>query len=181
MRQVNLIQYIPAFMQPYRQMTDALAAENEEFKLLWVAADKVFRNRFILTADESGIEHFEQLLGIIPGMDDSLETRRLRIQSRWFNKLPYTIRILAQRLVQALKGAYNFELDIKDFNEAYTLKLTVFTTDDSEDENLKYILSGLVPMNIVIDIVYEGVIKGYVYHRTVLQSADIITIKQRRM
>lgn len=181
MRQVNLTQYLPPFMQPYRQMTEALNSENEEFNLLWTAADKVFKNRFISTADEDGMAGFEKLLGITPAADDSLETRRLRVQSRWFNKLPYTIRILSERLVQVLKGAYSFELDKAGFNETYTLKLTVFTTDDSENENLKYILSGLVPLNMVIEIVYEGVLKGGAYYGAVLQDADIITVKQRRL
>lgn len=180
-REVNLTQYIPPFMQPYRQMTEAFNAENEEFNVLWIAADNVFKNRFITTADESGIEHFERLLGIVKGADESLETRRLRVQNRWFNKLPYTVRTLSERLAQALKGAYNFELDTAGFNTSYTLKLTVFTTDDSEDENIKYILSGLVPLNMVIELVYEGVIEGGSYFGAVLQDADIITIEQRRV
>lgn len=180
MRQVNLTQYLPPFMQSFRQPVEALSAENEEFNLLWTAVDKLFKNRFIMTADEDGMEHFESLLGITPGAEDTLEIRRLRVQSRWFNKLPYTIRVLSERLVQILKGAYNFDISA-DFSQTYTLRLTVFTTDDSENENLKYVLSELVPLNMLIELAYEGAVEGEAYYGAVLQDADIITIKQRSM
>ena len=180
MRQVNLTQYLPPFMQSFRQPVEALRAENEEFNLLWTAVDKLFKNRFIMTADEDGMEHFESLLGITPGAEDTLEIRRLRVQSRWFNKLPYTIRVLSERLVQVLNGAYNFDISA-DFAQTYTLRLTVFTTDDSENENLKYVLSELVPLNMLIELAYEGAVEGEAYYGAVLQDADIITIKQRSM
>lgn len=179
MREIELRQYLPPFMQSCRQMSAALEEENKEFNALWSSADEVLKNRFILSADEQGVEHFERLLGIIPGKGDTLESRRAFVQSRWFNKLPYTLRILSERLTQALGGDYKFELNV-DFSKTYTVRLTVHTTNDSENDNLKYILETLVPVNMMIDIIYEGVLEGTSYYGAVLQTAEIMTIRQRR-
>ena len=76
-RDVNLVQYLPPYMQEYKEPVETLKAENPEFTLEWKAADKVFRNRFISTADEDGIIHYEKILGIRPDINDSLESRRI--------------------------------------------------------------------------------------------------------
>ena len=93
-RDVELTMYLPDFMKVYQEPMTALEAENPEFHIVWSAADRVFRNRFIATADEYGISRFEKLLQIYPDSRDDLETRRIRVLNRWFNAIPYTIRTL---------------------------------------------------------------------------------------
>ena len=58
--------------------------------------------------------------------------------------------------------------------------LVVYSTDDSLTEELKYLLSVMVPENIVTEIIYETVtgVKN-IYQGTVLEQADILEIKQR--
>ena len=102
-REVDLVSYLPEFMQLYKEPIEILKAENPEFQIIWKVADKAFYNRFISTADDYGISRFENILGIYPNATDTLENRRMRLQSRWFNKIPYTIRNLAEKINNILE------------------------------------------------------------------------------
>ena len=95
-REVDLVSYLPPFLAGYRELREALAAENPEFALAWDAADRALRNEFIDTADEYGIARFEGMLGILSSRGDALEDRRARVRSRWFTALPYTYRMLCR-------------------------------------------------------------------------------------
>ena len=87
-REVDLVSYLPPFMAEYREVREALDAENPEFAIAWQAADCTLRNAFIETADEYGIGRFEQMLKIYPSGTDTLESRRRRVAGRWFRALP---------------------------------------------------------------------------------------------
>ncbi|MEG2434073.1 MAG: putative phage tail protein, partial [Acinetobacter sp.] len=106
-REVDLVSYFPQFLQEYKEQNSALTAENPEFTIIWDATDRVLKNEFISTADEYGISRFEKILDILPYAEDTLESRRARVQSRWFTSIPYTIKSLLAKLV-ALCGENNF-------------------------------------------------------------------------
>lgn len=146
-REVDLVSYLPPFMQGYKELTSALEAESPEFCVMWKAVEKVLKNRFISTADEYGISRFEKLLGIYPQSDDTLESRRSRVQSKWFSKLPYTLRILLQKLV-VLCGNTDFKLTY-DFDTGYTLTVETGLELFGQVEELEEILDTLLPCNIV--------------------------------
>ena len=110
MREVDLVSYLPPFLAEYKEVNMALAAEKPEFGLIWEAADRMLRNEFIMSADEYGISRFEKILNILPSVSDSLENRRARVQNRWFNTAPYTIRTLALKLAELLGGDHNFSI-----------------------------------------------------------------------
>ena len=44
-REVDLVSYLPPFMQSYKEPVAALEAENPEFSLMWSATDRCLRNR----------------------------------------------------------------------------------------------------------------------------------------
>ena len=120
-REVDLTSYLPGFMQAYKEPTAALEAENPEFAEIWDATNRVLYNHFISTADEYGISRFETILGIYPSEEDTLESRRSRVQSKWFDKIPYTWRILLQSLT-VLCGDNDFLLT-HNFEEGYMLTI----------------------------------------------------------
>ena len=60
-KNVDLISYLPPYLQEYKEDVAALAAENPEFLLVWDAVDRVLYNHFIETADTYGISRFEKL------------------------------------------------------------------------------------------------------------------------
>lgn len=179
-KEIDLVSYLPSFMQIYKECTAALEAENPEFTFLWEEIGSILKNHFISTADEYGISRFEKLLNIFPLETEGLDIRRTRVQNRWFNMAPYTLRILALKLAELLGGQHRFSIGT-DFRETYGLLLVVYSTDDSQIEEIKYILSVMVPENIVTDIIYESAHKGCIYYGTVMSQADIIEIKQRQV
>lgn len=147
-REVDLVSYLPPFMQSYKEPVAALEAENPEFSLMWSATDRCLRNRFISTADEYGISRFEKMLKIYPTADDTLESRRSRVQSKWFNKIPYTMRVLLQKLT-VLCGNTDFSLT-HDFKVGYTLTLETDLELYGQVEELEYIINSMIPENIVV-------------------------------
>lgn len=150
-REVNLVDYyLPPFMQKYKEPVAALKAEEPEIQLIWKAADRVLYNHFISTADEYGISRFEKLLGIFPLSEDTLESRRKRVQSRWFKSIPYTLKTLINKLV-TLCGDRDFTIKA-DFSETYTMILNVSLSIFGQVDELNEILSYMIPQNIVVKV-----------------------------
>jgi len=148
-RNVDLVSYLPSFMTEYKEPVLALEAENPEFDLLWVAKDQVLYNRFIETADEYGISRYEAMLGISPTAQDTLESRRSRVRSLWFNTIPYTLKTLIRKLI-TLCGEGNFEVR-NDFEVGYNLTVITDLELYGQVEQLEHILDIMTPMNLVVD------------------------------
>lgn len=147
-REVDLVSYLPPFIAEYKETNITLTAENPEFVLVWKAADRTLKNEFIATADEYGISRFEKVLHILPSCDDTLESRRLRVQSRWFTTLPYTWRMFVQKWI-ALCGENNFTVT-KQF-DFYRIDLDVQLELFGQVEELERIIETMLPCNMVMD------------------------------
>lgn len=111
-------------------------------------------NLNVATARESGIARREKILGIKPLDTDSLEDRRLRLMLKWYERAPYTIRVLRQRLDSSL-GAGNYVLNM-DYG---TLRCTclVELTRKAMLNSVKSLLEDMLPLNIIykVDLRYN--------------------------
>lgn len=152
-REINLASYLPPYMQEYRDPTEALSAEDPEFTLVWKAAERALYNRFILTADEYGIARYEKMLGIFPEPDDTLTSRRKRVQSRWYDSAPYTFKVLLQKLT-VLCGGTDFTLT-HNFSEGYTLYLETAMELYGQVDELEKMLDEILPCNLVTETVND--------------------------
>jgi hypothetical protein len=148
-RDVDLVSYLPEFMQEYIEPVAALKSVNQEFDIAWRAVDRTLNNRFIATADEYGISRFEKLLDIYPESNDTLESRRSRVRSKWFNQIPYTMKVLLQKLT-VLCGDADFTLT-NNFETGYTLTLETDLELYGQVEELEDIINTMLPCNIVVD------------------------------
>jgi hypothetical protein len=147
-REVDLVSYLPPFMQQYKEPVAALKAEDPEFLIVWKAVDKILYNHFISTCDEYGIGRYEKMLGIYPTSEDTLESRRSRVQSKWFNTIPYTMRVFIQKLT-VLCNDTDFTLS-HNFTEGYTLNIDTDLELFGQVEELEYIITTMIPENIVV-------------------------------
>lgn len=147
-REVDLVSYLPPFMAEFKEIAVTLEAENPEFVLVWKAADRVLQNEFIETADEYGISRFEKILNILPSKEDTLESRRAKVTSKWLSDLPYTIKILIKNL-QILCSGNDFTIS-KSFN-TYKLKVTTHLRLYSQIQELKELLERIIPANMIIE------------------------------
>ena len=140
--------YLPPHLAEYKEIKAALEAEDPEFAIVWNGADRILRNEFIATADESGIERFEKLLGLLPYEDDDLESRRARVQVNWFSTLPYTVKMLIRKLT-VLCGGDDFRIT-KKFGK-YTIMVTTHLRQYSQLLSLREVLNGMIPANMLIE------------------------------
>lgn len=147
-RDVSLLAYLPPFMQDFTEIAATLNAEDPEFVIMWDSADKVLKNQFIATADEYGISRFEKILKILPSKEDTLESRRSRVQNRWFNDMPCTLRTLVYRLT-TLCADHGFTLT-KYFTDAYTLEIHTDLELFGQVEELERIIGSAIPCNLVV-------------------------------
>lgn len=142
---VNLLSYLPQFMQEYREIRRIMESEEPELKLLWELLRKVFNNQFIQYCDEDGISKFEEMLGLHRYENDTLEIRIFRVLTYWNDQIPYTWRVLVNRMDQ-LCGAGNYELR-PNFN-AYELGITTKFDDAKKYDELNNMLKTILPANL---------------------------------
>lgn len=163
-REVDLVSYLPPFLAEFKEISAALEAENPEFVLVWKAAERVLKNEFIATADEYGIGRFEKILQIFPSSDDTLESRRLRVQSRWFTTIPYTWRVLIQKM-SMICGEVNFKMYFPQ-KECYGIEIQVYIEPQSEFllQEIDRMLVNYLPVNLCYQI-----------------TGNVIRIKQERI
>lgn len=144
-REVNLIGYLPEFIQEYREIKHIMNSEQPEIQKLEDETEIIKDNQFILTCDLNGITRFEKLLGITPLSDDTLESRKSRVISRWNDMIPYTYEVLRDKL-NLICGEGNY-LMIPNFND-YELEIMVSLPLCGQADELDYMLSYMVPANI---------------------------------
>ena len=141
-RDVSLLAYLPPFMQDFTEIAATLNAEDPEFVIVWDSADRVLKNQFIATADEYGISRFEKILKILPSKEDTLESRRSRVQNRWFNDMP------CYRLT-TLCADHGFTLT-KYFTDAYTLEIHTDLELFGQVEEFERIIGSVITCNLVV-------------------------------
>lgn len=146
-REVNLIGYLPEFIQEYREIKHIMNSEQPEIQKLEDETEIIKDNQFILTCDLNGITRFEKLLGITPLSDDTLESRKSRVISRWNDMIPYTYEVLRDKL-NLICGEGNY-LMIPNFND-YELEIMVSLPLCGQADELDYMLSYMIPANIVV-------------------------------
>lgn len=149
-RTIKLIKYLPLFIQEYEEMQKIMTAENPEFQLLADTSEEIKNDGFISTCGLYGIARFECMLGITPQDYDTLEARRRRVLARWNNQLPYTWRVLLEKL-SALCGAGNFDAEL----EGYVLTLVTRLSLSSQIDELNHLLNTILPANIQANSVNE--------------------------
>lgn len=146
-REVNLLGYLPPFMQEYREIKHIMNSEQPEIQKLEDETEIIKNNQFILSCDIDGIARFENLLGITPKPDDTLDARKSRVITRWNDSIPYTYKGLKEKL-NVMCGEGNYLL-IPSFNE-YGLEIVVSLPLSGQADELDYMLSYMIPANIVV-------------------------------
>lgn len=104
---------------------------------------------YIRTATEYGISRRESILKIKPQDTDSLEDRRFRVLSKWYDDYPYTYNDLIARLDNLLgKGNYTIVV----LPEEMELRCLVELTRKQMFSDFEKLLEDIVPLNITIDV-----------------------------
>ena len=151
----KLIDYLPLFMQDYREMAVIMETEQTEIDHLWVEAENALADQFILEATENGVKRWESMLGISPKDTDSLDERKFRILTKLNQELPYTLRKLEQALTN-LCGVNGYSVEVQAAEYHIEVKLAVSNANNySEVEN---VLNKMIPANMTqyVQIMYNS-------------------------
>lgn len=103
----------------------------------------------ITTASEAGIARREKILGIKPLDTDTLDDRRMRVLSKWYDVYPYTDIDLKRRLDQ-LCGADGYTMEMDYTNQV--LKVRLALTQKAQYMAVTELLEAIVPCYIILDI-----------------------------
>lgn len=144
-REVNLIEHLPLFLQQYREIKHIMDAENPEFQLIADESERIKNNQFIETSDLVGIARFEKLLNIIPLPDDTLESRISRVLTRWNDVIPYTYRAFIEKMIVLCDGL-NFTIN-RNFTE-YKMEIITHLELSGQVNELQYLLDYMIPVNL---------------------------------
>ena len=78
-REVELLNHLPLFIQEYREIREIMKSENPEIQSLEDETEIIFNNQFIQSCNLKGIAKFEELMKITPEINDTLESRISRV------------------------------------------------------------------------------------------------------
>lgn len=147
--EVELSKYLPDFMKEYREIQGILNSEKNIVEQLWKDFVQGFRNNFINYADKTGIEIFENMMGIKADINKSLEKRREDILIKWNSQPPYTWWFL-RRFLDSILGKGKNE-PVRDLNKQ-ELRIITHITTIGTISNLYETLRYMIPANMTLII-----------------------------
>ena len=128
-------------------MESLISSEDSILDNAEAAKKNLENNQFVLTANEYGIEQYENMLGIIPNpATETLQFRRDRIINRSSMTLPFTFRFLKKKLDEII-GVGKWKAYI-DFS-TYTLYVESSANNQMWFEEIIITMSNIKPANIV--------------------------------
>ncbi len=148
-REANLVNYLPDFLQSYKELIAVLQAQEPEIQRMEDITETIKNSSFILYCDIWGIEKFEGMLGIKPLDGDLLENRKFRILSSWNNSVPYTVRTLRENL-ETLCGKDGYELTV--LPERYTVIVRIALKSKRNFETVRDMMNEMIPANMVLNL-----------------------------
>lgn len=150
----KLINYLPHFMQVYREMATIMEVEQVDIDHAWAEAENAMSDQFILEATENGVKRWESVTKISPKDTDTLDERKFRILTKMNQELPYTVRKLEHTLTN-LCGAGNYSIDVN--TNKYHIEVTLALANSNNYEEVVNILKKMVPANMTqnVQIMYN--------------------------
>ena len=139
----------PPIMQELREFQKISEIEDSLFEQLKQEIEGIVNDQFISTATEKGVARRERMLKISPFADDTLETRRFRVQGVWNDKLPYTYRVLLERL-DSLCGPDGYVMELNAGE--YSLNIKIELTRERMFDEIVKISRQMVPANIFVTV-----------------------------
>ena len=144
-QEVDLIQYLPGFLQEIKEFQKLSQSENPEYELLYENIDTLLKNAFISTANLQGIKRWENLLKIAPSKAEPDE-RRAAILGKWNRTIPYTITRLYEYLdVLAARSDYHIVV----FPSKYQLELMAEDLPLHTMRAMRSLVKAMLPANML--------------------------------
>jgi hypothetical protein len=142
----RLIDYLPPFVQNFKEMSAIMETEQPEFELAWQNAENTLADQFVTTATINGVKRWEKIYEIEPKATDTLDERRFVILTKMNEQPPYNMEALKNTL-NALCGEDGYALLMNYSDYELTVKLAL-SNEHNFDAVIK-LLARILPANIL--------------------------------
>lgn len=146
----KLIDYLPPFIQEYKEIKAIMDAEQFTCEQTWSDAENVLADQFIQDATENGISRYEKILGITSKPTYTLEERRFNIITKINKQIPYTMESVEKALTSLCgEDGYTMQLDLND----YKLHVKLDLSNENNFNAVCEMLDNMIPANIVRNVI----------------------------
>lgn len=147
----ELIDYLPPVVKQIREMQILMGTEQAELEKLKKAATQVLEEGFLFTQGNYGASRWEKILDLHIKGSDSLEVRNYRILEKLNARLPFTIRMLHERIrLMITDGEYQIYL----VPDQYFLKVIITGQKLKELQIIRQMVEEMIPLNL--SFLYAG-------------------------
>ncbi len=160
-----LIDYLPNFMQEYKQIKEIMKVQQPQINAAWDNANKVLQEQYINTATDEGLKRLERIYNITIKETDSIETRRAMLLLKLGTVDNPTLRVISNKLNEILQGK-EFYLIVN--YSSYAVSILIPTaTQAILDATVSY-LRKIIPANLTItaDILTQYIALGAYTHES---------------
>lgn len=143
----NIIDYLPYWFRDILEYQKICETESEQLSALADEMHAVADNFFFQTMDESAVNMWEQVLGIVPNpQTEDLDFRRFRVLNRLTTKPPFTLGFLYQKLDELIgPGLWTVTVDYPN----YTLYIESSSKNQNYFTEVAYTINKIKPAHIV--------------------------------
>ena len=140
---------LPEHYFKYPEMAE-IDRVNEVFhKQLLEDIEGIHDDIMIMTATEAGIARREKILKITPADTDSLEARRARVLMMWYERSPYTRKVIERKIATLCgEGNYYFTYDAENM----TLTVEMSGVEWDVINMVHEALDKMVRLMIILDV-----------------------------
>lgn len=169
--------YVPQIYKGFTEMEDLIAVEDNILDEAENEKKNLEDNQYVLTANEYGIEQYEDMLDIIPNLAvETLQFRRDRIINRLSMTPPFTFRFLKKKLDEII-GVGKWKAYI-DFS-TYTLYVESSANNQIWFEEILITMTNLKPANIVFinqPLITQGLVMSEEISYTTMQYNYVLGV-----
>ena len=143
----NIIDYLPYWFRDILEYQKICQTESEQLAAVADEMHAVADNFFFQTMDESAVNMWEQVLGIVPNpQTEDLDFRRFRVLNRLTTKPPFTLGFLYQKLDELIgPGLWTVTVDYPN----YTLYIESSSKNQNYFNEVAYTINKIKPAHIV--------------------------------
>lgn len=175
MERKYIIEYLPEFLQEYREIKEITNSEQIELDIIWGQQGKILNNFFVMDADDAGVSRYESMLGLVKKPGETLDERKFNVIVKINEQLPYTITALNEKL-EKLCGAGKYTIDLHP--ETYSIVIKLALTAEKLFLAVKAMILRVLPCNLIYNVIIM-----YNQHKTLSKytHAQLRTMTHKQM
>lgn len=159
-RDIDISQFAVPLTRDSRDVQEVYRVESAELQLLWDIMLDIFKEEYIYTAADYGLEAWEQILGINPPDLTDTEGRRSEILSVLIGQRPFTMPKV-QEMLNFKFGNHVVKHSV--VSDRYEYWLDVVDGFESQLNNIVDYVEPLIPKNLIIKTKSTTNINGEIY------------------